>query len=169
MMMRALWIPSGLFVALGLVTVSGCMGSRDVSPPMAVVSPAPSKPHVILSVNQSVVRKGDEVEVLVTFVNPTKKKIHLPTESSFKDDEYDSISHRLYIEWNGKHGGSSFGVGHRSIYPHPPSPNYLEPGQSKSYRLLWEPSYDGAGEVELKYQFGWGDTFPPVKLTLTTR
>jgi hypothetical protein len=157
-----------LLYITSVVLIAGCASHRDNSAPISIVAPSPNRPHLILTADRSVVRKGECVEIMVTFVNPTKQRITLPTES-IGEDGFDNIEHRLDLDWTGKNGNSSSGMSAVSVNRCPPSFDYLEPGQSKSYRLRWRSEVRGEGVAILTYEFGWGDDFPPVKITLLTR
>lgn len=155
----------GLVAAV--ILLHGCSPVKD-SPPTAVVSHPPTRAYLILTADRTVVRENESVEILVTFVNPTGRRVTIPTES-FPEGGYDKIEHRLGEEWKGANGDSSLGMEAISINVCPPSSNFLEPGDRKSYRLVWKSSYGGEGTVELTYEFRSGSDFPPIVLRLKTR
>ena len=156
------------FVAIAIVAlVTGCATDGGNSPPISISAPALNRPHVILTADRSLVRKGESVQIMVTFVNPTSKRIVIPTESS-GDDGFDTIEHRLHVEWEGKNGNSSSGMSAASLHPNPPSINYLAAGKSKSFRLRWKFDDRGEGVATLKYEFGWTEDFPPVEVAIRT-
>ncbi|MDP0492160.1 MAG: hypothetical protein Q7Q71_14015 [Verrucomicrobiota bacterium JB023] len=156
------------FVTIAVVALlTGCSTIGRDSPPFSIAAPALNKPHIILTADRSVVRKGESVQIMVTFVNPTGKQIAIPTEG-FGDDGFDTIEHRLHVEWEGKNGNSSSGMSAVSLHPNPPSINYLAAGKSKSFRLRWKFDDRGEGVATLKYEFGWTDDFPPVEITIRT-
>ena len=151
------------------LVVPACAPRLSQSPPISIVSPSPSKPHIILSADRSVVRHGETVQMIVTFVNPTGKAITVPY-GYVGEDGYGRIEHRLEVDWERGDGDASSLGGHWvSIMPNPPQIHELAPGESKSYRLRWKFDDRGEGRAILKYKFGWGDVFQPVEITLHTK
>jgi hypothetical protein len=154
-----------LIVAFGSVLFASSCAQHHSSAPISLVVPAPGKPYLILTADRTDVQKGDSVEVIVTFVNPTKRRLMLPSGGYPMNDEYALIDHHIEGTWNGGPAGF-FGS---SIDCCPPSAQYLEPGQQKTYRLKWKADrHYGEGVLELKYKFGWNKDFPPVTLKLMT-
>lgn len=148
--------------------VVGCMPGFTRSEPTAVVAPAPNRPYLILTADRSILRHGESVEFAALFINPTDKKIMLPTESA-SESGIDSIEHRLEVDWKGENGSSSGGISAIGINVDPPRFSYLQPRTSRSYRLRWKFEGRGKGTATLTYHFGWSDVFPPVKIILQTR
>jgi len=148
------------------IALAGCMSVSRSSEPIVVVSPAPSRPHLILTADRSSLRHGESVKIIATFVNPTKHRVALPTTSQFDDDP--SIEHRLQIDWKGENGSSRSGLSAVGINACPPSIDYLEPKTSRSYHLQWKFDERDKGVVKLIYQFGYSDDFPPATITLRT-
>lgn len=153
--------------AYGL-SLAGCVPNFIRAEPTAVVAPAPNRPYLILTADRSTVSHGETVEFTALFVNQTKRKVALPTES-LSVDRFDSIEHRLEIEWKGESGGSSLGMSAVCVNSCPPSTSYLQPNASRSYRLRWKFEERGKGIATLTYHFGFSDDFPPAKITLHTR
>ena len=149
------------------IALAGCVSSKSPAP-IVVVSPAPTRPHLILTADRASLHHGESVRVIATFVNPTKHRVALPTTSQV-DDEEPSIEHRLQIDWKGENGSSSSGLSALGINTCPPSIEYLEPKTSRSYELHWKFDDRGKGMATLTYHFGYGEDFPPATFTIPTR
>ena len=149
------------------IALAGCMNVSRSSDPIVIVSPAPIRPHLILTADRASLRHGESVKVIATFVNPTKHRVALPTTSQV-DDEEPSIEHRLQIDWKGENGSSSSELSAVGINSCPPSIDYLEPNTSRSYHLQWKFDDRGKGVAKLNYHFGHSDDFPPATITLRT-
>ena len=149
------------------VALASCVSVSRSSAPIVVVSPALSRPHLILTADRASLRHGESVRIVATFVNPTKQRVALPTTSQVDDDE-PSIEHRLQVDWKGENGNSSSGFSAVGINSCPPSIDYLEPKTTRSYPLQWKFEERGKGVATLNFHFGYSDDFPPVTITLTT-
>jgi len=149
------------------IALAGCVSSRSPAP-IVVVSPAPTRPHLILTADRASLRHGESVRVVATFVNPTKRRVALPTMSQV-DGEDPSIVHRLHIDWKGENGNLSSGFSAVGINTCPPSIEYLEPNASRSCELQWTFDDRGKGIAVLTYHFGYGDDFPPATVKIPTR
>ncbi len=157
-----------LIVPACCCALPGCVNSSKSPDPIAVVVPAPTHPHLILTADRSSVRHGQSVHLTATLVNPTKHRIVLPT-TSLGDNNDLSIEHRLHVDWKAddrRSASSGFSVVNINICP--PSIDYLEPGTSRSYPLLWKFEERGRGVVTLTYSFVYSESFPPVTITLAT-
>jgi hypothetical protein len=154
-----------IYSTLIILTV-GCSNYRELSRPVSIVSPIPEKPHVIFTADRSIVRKGESIDLTVTFVNPTKQKIALPAYSRERNG-YDFVSCSISVDWKGKNGASSHSGGHDSISSH--LVHYLMPGEHQSFRMRWVFDDQGEGTATLTYKFGLQDDFPPIVLTVKTR
>jgi hypothetical protein len=157
-----------LAAAACCLSAIGCAPGFTRSGPTAVVAPAPNRLYLILTADRSSVRHGESVGFTVQFVNPTAKKVLLPT-GTLVEDGVNSIPHQLEVEWQGVDGNSSLGFSGVTIHSSPPTATYLEPKTSRAYRLEWKFEGRGKGTATLVYRFGWSDDFPPAKITLTTR
>jgi hypothetical protein len=157
-----------LVISVCCIALAGCMSSSRSPAPIVVVSPAPNRPHFILTADRASLRHGESVRIVATFVNPTKHRVALPTTSQV-DDEDPSIEHRLHIDWKGENGGSSLGMSAVGINTCPPSIDYLEPKTSRTYNLQWKFNERGKGIATLTYHFGYGDDFPPATISILTR
>ena len=147
---------------------SGCKKNDYDKPSEVKDTPANKEPHITLTSNKSILHRGETAIIIATFVNPTNRRLILPTESISKDVS-NGIDHRLVVEWNEKSGKSSSPISALSLFSSPPTTNYLEPGQSKSVQLSWKYDELRNGTATLKYEFGWSDDFPPSDITFKTQ
>jgi len=105
--------------------------------------------------------------IVATFVNPTTRRVMLPTEF-VDDDGQTGIAYFLQSFWNGKNGDSVSGSRYVGVSRCPPTCEYLEPGKQKSYRLKWKSDVHGKGVMTLTYKFLWNGKSLSGTLTLQT-
>ncbi|MGJ8656244.1 MAG: hypothetical protein ACSHX6_07325 [Akkermansiaceae bacterium] len=172
--MKISYILTYLLTLSWLLFSSGCEKGRErlvsdsVSDSELGEKLSPSEPYIDLSSDKAILGRGEIAVITVTFVNPTSRKVRLPEQSN-SDDEYDSIDHRLVVEWREESGISFSPISAVSIHSTPPSTRYLAAGKSQTYRLKWANDYAREGIAILKYQFGWSDDFPPAEISLIVR
>ena len=150
------------------ILLSGCMNASKSPVPIVVVSPSPSRPHLILTADRATLRHGETVKIIAIFVNPTRHQVALPTMAPGNDKD-PSIEHYVQIDWKGENGNSSSGISTVGISTCPPSIDYLAPKTSRSHHLEWKFDGRGKGIATLTYTFGHGDDFPPAAITIATR
>lgn len=154
----------GTLLGLLVLAFTACSSVRsDLEMPSSFDDPS-EFPYVILTPDRKIVYYEDSVEIAVTFINPTRERIKLPSMSSSRAD-FDRIAYTLSTEWNGSFDGRSY----FSVFSDPPNPRYLEPRSRRSYKIKWNSDYDRDGEVILTYSFGSLGIFPPTSVTLATQ
>ena len=146
------------------------MLKANSSPPILVETARSStRPYVILAADRSVVRKGEVVEMKVTFVNPTSQEVDIPsTHASWAAQPLKYPSHRRTFRRFEPDGlVKEFVFGSYSSRT-----EKLAPGAKKTHRFpLFVGGYDYSETLEYVYQFGnkiqydIEDEFEPVTIT----